>query len=56
VRTFSEAPRSTFSEIREARPDQETAKRALMDYVKNSAFANCIPQEGYIRSMLLQVP
>ena len=56
VRTFSEAPRSTFSEIREARPDQETAKQALMDYVKNSALANCLPQEGYIRSILLKVP
>ena len=56
VRNFSEAPRSTFSEIREARPDQETAKQALMDYVKNSALANCLPQEGYIRSILLKVP
>lgn len=53
VVSFSEAPRGTFAEVRAARPDQEVAKRALMEYVHNSEWQNCLPQEGYIRSILL---
>ena len=51
---FSEAPRATFFEIRAARPDQETAKKAMLDFIEASKFENCVPQEGYIRSLLLK--
>ena len=53
VMEFSEAPRATFFEIRAARPDQETAKKAMLDFIEACKFENCTPQEGYIKSLLL---
>lgn len=50
---FSEAPRSTFSEIRAARPDQEVARKAMLDFIEASRFENCTPQDSYIKSLLL---
>lgn len=50
---FSEAPRSTFSEIRAARPDQEIARKAMLDFIEASRFKNCTPQDSYIKSLLL---
>ena len=38
---FSEAPRGTYKEVREARPSQAEARRALMQFVENSRFENC---------------
>lgn len=55
VVAFSEAPRGTYKEIRDARPDQETIKKALAGFIENSKCKNCVPQEGYIRSLGLQV-
>jgi aryl-phospho-beta-D-glucosidase BglC (GH1 family) len=52
---FSEAPRSTYKEIREARPDQETARKAMNDFIEACKFRNCIPQEGYIKSLRLHI-
>lgn len=54
VRNFSEAPRTTFQEVRAARPDQETACRAMLEFIENCRFENCIPQEGYINSLRLK--
>ena len=54
VMEFSEAPRATFFEIRAARPDQETAKKAMLDFIEACKFENCTPQEGYIKSLLLK--
>ena len=51
---FSEAPRSTYQEIREARPNQEEAKAALMEFIENSRLQNCIIQNEYIRSLSLK--
>ncbi|MDR1224208.1 MAG: glycoside hydrolase family 5 protein [Tannerella sp.] len=51
---FSEAPRTTFREIREARPDQAAARRAMLDFIEACKFQNCIPQNSYIRSLKLQ--
>ena len=50
---FSEAPRSTFSEIRAARPDQGIARKAMLDFIEASRFENCTPQNSYIKSLLL---
>lgn len=47
---FAEADRSTFDDIRAARPDQEKAKKALREFIENAKFRNCVPQEGYIKS------
>lgn len=54
VKDFAEAPRSTYNEIRKARPDQETAKQALLGFVENSKFENCEVQTSYIKSMGLK--
>ena len=51
---FAEAPRSTYFEVRAARPDQEVARKAMLDFIEASRFENCIPQEGYIRSLRLK--
>lgn len=55
VITFSEASRATYKEIREARPDQELMRKAMNDFIENSKVENCIPQEGYIKSLGLKV-
>lgn len=55
VIAFSEAPRSTYKEIRDAQPDQEAIKKAMIDFIENSKCENCIPQAGYVRSLGLQI-
>ena len=52
---FSEAPRSTYKEIREARPDQAVARKALTDFVEASRLENNIVQTGYIKALGLNV-
>ena len=55
VVAFSEASRGTYKEIRAARPDQEEAKAALLEFIENSRLQNCIIQKEYIRSLSLKV-
>lgn len=52
---FAEASRTTYKEIRDARPDQDTARHAMEAFIENCKCQNNIPQEGYIRSMGLAV-
>lgn len=51
---FSEADRSTFAAIREARPDQSLALKALQDFAEACRFGRCVPQDSYIGSLLLR--
>jgi endo-1,4-beta-mannosidase len=51
---FSETSRNSYKEWREARPDQKTALRLLMQYAENALFTHCQPQSDYIRSMGLK--
>ena len=51
---FAEADRSSFDAIRKARPDQEKGKQLLMQFAENAKKENCIPQEGYIKSMSMK--
>ena len=51
---FSETPRGTYKEWREARPDQETFRKLLLKYVENCRFENCQRQDSYISSMGLK--
>ena len=55
VIAFSEAPRATYKEMRDARPDQKLMRKAMMDFIENSKCANGIPQVGYINSLGLEV-
>lgn len=48
---FSETSRNSYQEWREARPDQQLARRLLMEYAENSRFDRCQPQTDYIQSM-----
>lgn len=51
---YSETPRGTYQEWREARPDQATARQLLKAYAENAKFENCKPQTDYIESMSLK--
>lgn len=48
---FSEAPRSNFDEIRKARPDQELAKKAMLQLIENMKYKNCRVNPEYIKAM-----
>lgn len=48
---FSEALRTTYKEIREARPDQAMARKAMMDFIEACKLKNCVVQDGYIQSL-----
>lgn len=52
---FSEASRTTYKEIREARPNQELMRKVMMDFIENSKCENNVPQVGYIESLGLKV-
>lgn len=52
---FSEAPRSSYREIREARPDQCAMRQVMTDFLENIKCENNQPQVGYIRSLGLQI-
>ena len=54
VVAFSEAPRGTYSEIRNARPDQGVVRQAMLDFIQNCRIENCIPQTDYIQSLGLE--
>jgi endoglucanase len=48
---FTEKPRLNYKEIREARPDQELVRKAMLDLLENCRFVNCTKNEEYIRAM-----
>jgi len=54
VTDFAEAPRNSFKEIREARPNQAAARKALDDFLEAALFRNCTVQESYIRSLQMK--
>ncbi|MDR3143017.1 MAG: glycoside hydrolase family 5 protein [Tannerellaceae bacterium] len=51
VVAFTEAPRGTYKEIRDVRPDQAVIRKALLDFIENCKFENCIVNENYIRAL-----
>lgn len=48
---FTEAPRLTYEDIRNARPDQEMVKEAMLQVLQNMKFENTTINEGYITAM-----
>ncbi len=54
IQKFSEAPRTTYSEIRDARPNQDEVRRLMMEFAENARFENCIIQSSYIRAIQLK--
>jgi hypothetical protein len=51
---FAEADRSTYAKIRQARPNQDSARTALMEYAENSKFINCVPENKYIECLQMK--
>jgi hypothetical protein len=51
---FCESPRSSFDEIRKVRPDQEMAKKAMLQLLENIKYKNCKVNEGYVKAMGLK--
>ena len=51
---FAEADRSSYEAIRKCRPDQQEARRILVEYLEAVRFKICVKQEDYIRSLLLE--
>lgn len=52
---FSEAPRATYKEIREARPiDQSQSWKTMLGFIENSKFKNCVIQKDYISALGLK--
>ncbi len=48
---FSETPRTTYKEIRDARPDQALSRKVLLDFIEACKVKNCVVQEGYINAL-----
>lgn len=55
VIAFAESDRSTYANIRKARPNQHMARLALTDWLENIKIENCVLQEPYIESIKLNV-
>ena len=53
VVAFAEAPRASYAELQQARPDQATSRRLLDEFVEASRIENCVPQTSYIQSLNL---
>ncbi len=51
VLEFAKAPRTGFDEIRKVRPNQEIAKKAMLQFIDNMKFENTEINEGYIKAM-----
>ncbi len=51
VTKFVGTPHGSYTEIREARPDQATARKALTDYLENCKFKNCMVNKSYIQAL-----
>lgn len=50
---FAESPRTTYAEIREARPDQAAVRAAMEALLENVRFERCTVQRDYIDALTL---
>jgi aryl-phospho-beta-D-glucosidase BglC (GH1 family) len=51
VIAYANKPRTTFKEIREARPSQQVITKAFNDYLELCKFSNCTVNDGYMRAL-----
>ena len=51
---FTEKPRGTYKDVREARPDQALVQKTLLDYIECCRFAKCTKNNNYIKAIGLQ--
>jgi aryl-phospho-beta-D-glucosidase BglC (GH1 family) len=48
---YTKADRSSFAKIREARPEQELVKKAMLGLLENMKYVNCTKNDEYIKAM-----
>lgn len=48
---YTKADRSSYAKIREVRPQVEIARKAMIDFLDNMKFENCIINKGYIEAL-----
>lgn len=48
---YAETPKKNFEEIRNAKPDRETIKKALSDLLENIKFKNCSINQSYLKAL-----
>ncbi len=48
---YANKPRTTYKEIREARPPKHVIEKAFADFLTNSQFSKCSLNEGYLRAL-----
>lgn len=48
---YTKKDRSSFAKIREAKPDKEIVRKAMIDFLENMKLDNCRKNEGYIRAL-----
>ncbi len=51
---FVEGPRSNYAQIWDSRPNQEVAKKAMLDFLENCKFEHCSKNDAYIKAMGMQ--
>lgn len=54
VVVFAEGDRSNYASIRESRPEQGVALKAMKEFTEACRFENCVKQDEYINSLLLK--
>jgi endoglucanase len=52
---YTKAPRSTYEEIRKARPPRDKVTKAFADFLENAKFKNCRVNDGYLKALGLPV-
>ncbi|MBI2430330.1 MAG: cellulase family glycosylhydrolase [Ignavibacteriales bacterium] len=55
VITYANKPRTSYKDIRDAKPHHEVIKKAFSDYLENCTFKNCVVNDGYIKALGLKV-
>ena len=48
---YTKKDRSSFTKIRENRPNQDTVRKALDELIENCKFTRCSKNEGYIKAL-----
>jgi len=54
IKEYTEKPRETYKDVREARPEQSIIQKAMQDYIECCKFANCTKNENYIKALGLK--
>jgi aryl-phospho-beta-D-glucosidase BglC (GH1 family) len=52
--TYANKPRTTYKEIRDARPAEPVIRKAFADYLELCKFSNCTVNDGYMFALGLQ--